>query len=155
MSRSSYERVMDRTRRDGECLVFTGCRRAAGYGLVGASPRKNGTKGNVSVHRVVWEHHHGSIPKELCVCHHCDNPPCVEITHLFTGTPTENMRDAMNKRRLAAGERNGQTHLAESDVQRIRRLVRAGSTLRSVARQYGVCHKTILNIATRATWKYT
>ena len=54
-------------------------------------------------HRVVWTEHNGLIPKGMCICHHCDNPPCINIDHLFLGTHKENMEDMARKGRGRKG----------------------------------------------------
>lgn len=54
------------------CWVWTGPVDRDGYGRSGRSklPRL--------AHRRSWELFRGFIPKDLCVLHHCDNPPCVK-----------------------------------------------------------------------------
>lgn len=44
---------------------------------------------------------HGvSVPDGTFVCHHCDNPNCVNPLHLFVGTNKDNLIDSSNKGRL-------------------------------------------------------
>lgn len=38
------------------------------------------------------------LPTEL-VCHHCDNRACFEISHLYVGSHTDNMRDMASRGR--------------------------------------------------------
>jgi len=91
---------MKRVERRGECLVFTGCVNNKGYGKVGVRD-----EGPQYAHRISYVHHHGPIPDDMVVMHSCDNPPCVEPTHLSLGSKAENNLDMKAKGRTANGNK--------------------------------------------------
>lgn len=59
--------------------------------------------------RVAWSLHHGlPFPSEKLACHTCDNPICVNPAHIFVGSMSENITDAVNKgRHKANAEHSG------------------------------------------------
>lgn len=75
------------------CHEFQGARNDMNYGQIGVKSRLMYT------HRVMWIAHHGPIPDGLLVLHHCDNPPCCNLDHLFLGTKRDNAIDMARKGR--------------------------------------------------------
>jgi hypothetical protein len=88
------------------------------------------------------------------ICHHCDNPPCREITHLFLGTNRDNLHDMAVKGRSTWGTRNNTTRLTPAQVAEIRLALAAGAKQRDLGRQYGVCKSTIGCIARSESWQH-
>ena len=107
-------------------------------------------------HRFSWELHNGSIPDGLCILHHCDNPKCVNPTHLFLGTIKDNARDMMNKGRNnpAKGERQGNAKLTEKIVRQIRLSLIDGVTAKELSEKYNTALPNIYNIKNRKRWKH-
>lgn len=87
------------------------------------------------------------------VLHRCDNPPCVNPAHLFTGTARDNERDKHAKGRGATGERNGGGgKLTEDDIRSIRAALGAGETKTAIGMQFGVTRQEIGHIAAGRHW---
>lgn len=75
------------------CWIWNGPLMNAGYGILSDGRAQR----NLLVHRLAWEWCHGPIPPGLDICHHCDNPRCVNPDHLFLGTQSDNMKDFWQK----------------------------------------------------------
>ena len=136
---------------DRECWEWCASRHYLGYGWF--------RLGTIRLaHRASWILAHGIIPEGYDICHICDNPSCVNPKHLFLGTAADNAADMMRKGRARALFLNGEKHpnskLTSNMVGLIRKEVCAGRTsIRQIARNYGVDHMTILNIARGKTWR--
>jgi uncharacterized protein YerC len=104
-------------------------------------------------HRFAYALVHGDIPHGMCVCHSCDNPPCVNPEHLFLGTDSDNMNDKISKgwHRAAFGEDAGKAILTEEQVRAILIDPRPHT---AIAADYGVKGATIGSIKQRVSWSH-
>lgn len=137
-----------------DCWEWTACRHRFGYGRIGVEGRRTET-----AHRVSWRLHFGPIPEGLDVCHHCDNPPCVNPRHLFVGTAEDNMEDARRKGRASMPpHRRGVTasnvRLSEEDVLAIRERAARGESDTTLAEAFGVNRGTVYCIVKRRNWAW-
>ena len=134
---SACEKVLARSVWEGDCLVYTGARDSFGYGRVGIP----GTDRSMLAHRAAAEHVHGKEAiKGKVICHTCDNPPCVNISHLRIGTMADDIHDMMAKGR---GRGQFKPRISDEDVAAIRADTRRHV---DIAAEYGINQSTVSRI---------
>jgi hypothetical protein len=137
------------------CHEWTGNHNTAGYGVF--STGRRGNRRRYFAHRYSWEREYGPIPDGMFVCHRCDNPPCVNPSHLFLGTNLDNHRDMWAKgrgfRAVVTGERHYKSRVTVQQVLEIRRRVAQGETQRSLAKEFGLSTTGLHHIARGDSWK--
>jgi hypothetical protein len=106
-------------------------------------------------HRLVFAktYNHTFKPGEL-IRHTCDNPWCVEPTHLLLGTDADNAKDRRDRKRCGWGDKQPATILTESDVREIRSLYEAGWAQIELAKEFDVSKSCIAKIVLRLRWKH-
>lgn len=142
--RAAFEQFFVRTA-ETECWEWIGGRHGKGYGQFGNPTKK--------AHRVSWELYRGSIPDGLHVLNSCDNPPCINPSHLFLGTNLDNVKDKMAKGRgrNLRGEDTPWSIVTEEAVRRIREDKRSQSI---IAAEFGIAQTTVSAIKRRVNWNW-
>ena len=88
-----------------------------GRGYTNLAVYIKGRRFNVRGHRASYFFYYGIDPKELLVCHTCDNPICTNPKHLFLGTGSDNIQDALSKGRTPIGD----NHYSRKDPSKLAR----------------------------------
>lgn len=132
---------------DEECWHWVRGKDKDGYGIFWL----NNT--NIRAHRLAFILANGQIPKNMFVCHRCDNPSCVNPAHLFAGSSRDNINDMMAKGRTLKGENSNGAKLKEDQVTEIKGIYSTGKvSSRQMAKRFGVSKNTILRIVNGDTW---
>lgn len=139
--RDRFWEKVDRGSED-ECWEWQSCTHRRGYGHFWYSgrPRK--------AHRISYRMHKGAIPPGKQINHHCDNPSCVNPSHLYAGSAQENAQDAVRRERL-------DTALSHDDVREIRRRYAEEDVYQyELAEEFDVDQGTISRVVNRRTHDY-
>jgi hypothetical protein len=133
----------------GGCWTWTFGKYAAGYGTFMYLGKSR------LAHRIAYELSVGPIPEGLEVCHSCDNRACVNPSHLFTGTQTDNVKDCVTKGRTCQGEKRKDAKLTGVQVREIRnRYATSCISQRELALEYDITQAVISRVIHRKTWKH-
>lgn len=138
-----------------ECWPWSGARKSSrptqAYGHF-----KLASYMTVGAHRLSFALYTGRSPGDLCVCHRCDNPICVNPTHLFLGTQQDNTADKMAKGRHRSGDHSGEKNpgakLSADQVETIKTLIGNGLTNVAIGRRFGVTHQLVSKIRRGRAW---
>lgn len=89
------KRALERVVQDPNgCWIWQGQKNHRGYGL------KYHRRFNLQVHRTLYQiTHHRNLDRWDYVCHTCDVTSCVNPTHMWIGSPSDNQKDMQRKRR--------------------------------------------------------
>lgn len=153
-------------RSEGECWEWQGSRWQNGYGMFFSPEGKI-----IKAHRFSLEMKLGrSIAEGMLSLHSCDNPPCVNPSHLREGTVQMNADDKVQRGRSAAGDRNGMRLHPERTLKGVKqpmavltddavRDIRARYAPRRfsqqrLAHEYGVSQAVISSVLRGKTWKH-
>ena len=99
------------------------------------------------------------LRRDQLVCHHCDNPRCVNPDHLFVGTPRDNWNDMHRKGRaspppLIRGSAHPKAKLNEGLIPEVFRLRSLGLTTYQIADVFGIGRTSVCAVLNRKTWRH-
>lgn len=135
----------------GRCWSWMGCSRGKGYGQFSW----NSKMGYAHIYSYIL--HNRKSPNGLFVCHHCDNPRCVNPKHLFLGTLQDNSADKVKKGRQPKGSKHGLSVLNETQALEIRRRYKKGCRINgqhAMAKELGASQTAIWRVLTGETWSH-
>lgn len=132
-----------------KCWEWFGSKQPNGYGQL--SFCKNSRVKVHYAHRLSYEHYRGPVPEGYHVCHHCDNPSCVNPHHLFLGTDADNHTDKVSKDRQVKGEQHGGSKYSEDFIQMLKYSTRSGYSL---GKEYNIDPSYIYGIRKGKYWKH-
>lgn len=146
------QRFWWKVKKTDSCWEWTGGKNEKGYGHI-----QRGGRGSehLLVHRYSYELHNGPIPEGLFVLHSCDNPSCVNPSHLRIGTQSENILEAYQKGRKVNPIRRGEDHKRSKLTQEMVAFIRANESMQHVelAKILGVSPNCVRGVRIGRTWK--
>jgi hypothetical protein len=130
------------------CWLWTGTRTRYGYFYIGNHRM-------MKAHRFSWILSNGPIPNGMCILHRCDNPPCLNPSHLWIGTQAQNVQDMRSKGRERHRGAKGEAHLGSKlTTEKVLKIRQDPRTEVAIAAEYGVNRATIGSIRRRENWKH-
>lgn len=136
-------------KKEGQCWLWTAGKDKDGYGQFWLTSQKR----SVRSHQISYFLAHQCDIINF-ILHSCDNPACVNPSHLREGTHLDNQRDRVIRKRSAKGSKHSQHKLTEVDVAIIRHRRESGHKVVDIARDFNVSCPTISTITRRLTWRH-
>lgn len=134
-----------------ECWEWQGVKNELSYGIFCTNKLK------IRAHRYAWELFRQPIPSGLFLCHHCDNPACINPDHMFVGTQADNVKDMEKKGRRRnkpqPGEKNYFAKLNEEQVRTIF-FYKGHMSAKEMATLFHITTAAIWFIWSGRTWKH-
>jgi hypothetical protein len=137
---------------DDQCWEWAGGRTLKGYGTFWLARR------NIQASHIALVIDGRSRPNGLHALHSCDNPPCVNPSHLRWDTASSNHKEKWLRGRgvqnAPRGEKHRSAKISEDDVKSIRNHPRKRGMLKEISSKYGIAIPTVKAIRCRTTWRH-
>jgi lambda repressor-like predicted transcriptional regulator len=149
---SARRRLSERVVASSECLLWQGCKKPSGYGLMAV-----GKRNREATHRIAWALHNGQRPPVgMHVMHSCDTPSCVNPAHLSIGTPSDNQMDSSRKGRknVPKGAAHALSRYTESQFVAAALLFAHGATYRVISEKIGVTRSALMKTLQGHRWPH-
>lgn len=136
-----------------ECWEWQGALQGKGYGFTIYKGK------TMTAHRASYIVFKQEIPDRLQICHHCDNKKCINPKHLFLGTGSDNMQDAMTKGRMknvfSKGHKSTRRFLSETKVKSIKKslLQYPAISLKDIAKKHKISYDNLRSIRRGSAYK--
>jgi len=149
---TDLERLMSKTSKNNECLEYTGGIGSHGYGVFWMNNKSE------NAHKASFILNKGKVENGKWVLHTCDNKKCINPLHLYLGDRSQNTKDAIERGRIARGDRHGSRTKPES-LKRINarfsdseciEIKKSSVSKKDLAKRYNVNLCTIYRAAYRA-----
>lgn len=128
------------------CWIWNGYKQASGHGQFRYRSK------TIVAYRFSYMLKYPDFDQSLCVLHKCDNGACINPTHMFLGTMTDNMADKVAKGRQSKGLSNT-GWLLETEVEEIKKLYQTGKyTQQELGRRFKVNASQISKIINGHRW---
>ena len=136
------------------CHNFLGFRDRNGYGRIKYKNR------GYAAHRLFWIIKNGELTSEQHILHHCDNPSCFNLEHLFVGSNSDNVADKVFKNRQYHPPKGKDHHrsmakLSETQVMEIKNLLNRGYSQADIHRDFKISRGVVSDIALGKTWGWS
>jgi hypothetical protein len=92
------DRFWEKVEKTDNCWLWTGAKNRRGYGIFTIDGKQK------LAHRIAYFLTRGPLPTNVVLMHACDNPVCVNPSHLVPGTNQQNMEDMLYKGRDPGGQ---------------------------------------------------
>jgi HNH endonuclease len=104
-------------------------------------------------HRIAFTLEYGEIPDKKLVRHKCDNPKCINPTHLELGTHQDNMNDRNERGRTCKGDKHHSAKLTDDLAKKVFE-ANGKKTLTEIANEFGITKQSVSKIWKKQSWKH-